>query len=104
MLGIKGSPRKATARAAVLCVAMYDWSTTPPRLKDVDDDNNDDDDDEGNDEDDDDNDDDDDNNDDDDDDYDGDGDDDDYDDGSRRRQPLLNLLTLSCLRPPAKPR
>ena len=45
MHGIKGSPRKATARAAVLCVAMYDWSTTPPRLKDdeCDDDNDNDD-------------------------------------------------------------
>ena len=43
MHGIKGSPRKATARAAVLCVAMYDWSTTPPRLKDDDDDEYDDD-------------------------------------------------------------
>ena len=30
-----GLPRKATALAAVLCVAMYDWRTTPPRLEDI---------------------------------------------------------------------
>ena len=33
-----------------------------------------------------------------------DDDDDDDDDSRMRRQPLLNPLTLSCLRPPAKPR
>ena len=32
-----------------------------------------------------------------------DDDDDDDDDSRMRRQPLLNPLTLSCLRPPAKP-